>query len=142
MVDRLVISFGRRFLIAALLVLAAAGAADAKDYHAARFDSRIEVQQGGTLKITETIVFVFSDGSFREVFRTIPTRYTDGVEFISASMDGTVLPEGDDPGQVEVRRKNGVRVTWHFAPVRNATHTFELTYLARGVATQEDREER
>ena len=142
MVHRLLIGFCRRFLLAALLVLVAAGAADAKEYRATMFDSRIEVQQGGALKVTETIVFVFTGGSFREVFRTIPTRYTDGVEFISASMDGTVLPQGDGPGQVEVRRKNGLRVTWHFAPVRNATHTFELTYIARGVATQEDREER
>ena len=142
MVDKLVIRCCRRFLLAALFVLAAAGSAAAKEYHAARFDSRIEVQQGGALRVTETIVFVFTGGSFREVFRTIPTRYTDGVEFISASMDGTVLPPGDAPGQVEVRRKNGLRVTWHFAPIANATHTFEVTYIARGVASQEDREER
>ncbi len=62
MVDRLVIRFCRRFLLAALLVLTAASSADAKEYHAARFDSRIEVQQGGGLRVTETIVFFFTDG--------------------------------------------------------------------------------
>ena len=38
--------------------------------------------------------------------------------------------------------QNGLRVTWHFAPVKDSTHTFELTYIARGVVTQEDHEER
>src|SRR5688572_7339145 len=104
-----------RILVAALLVLTATVSAAAKEYHAARFDSRIEVQQGGSLRVTETIEFVFTDGTFREVFRAIPTRRTDGIEFVSAAMDGTVLPEGDGPGQVEVRRDNSFRVTWHFA---------------------------
>src|SRR5918993_325413 len=131
-----------RTLLAALLVLTATASAVAKEYHAARFDSRIEVQQGGSLRVTETIVFVFTDGTFREVFRTIPTRRTDGIEFVRASMDGTVLPEGTAPGQVELKRKNGFRVTWHFAPVKESTHTFELTYITRGVVTQEDHEER
>jgi len=131
-----------RFLFAALLVLSATVSAAAKEYHAARFDSRIEVQQGGSLRVTETIEFVFTDGTFREVFRAIPTRRTDGIEFVSASMNGTILPEGEGPGQVEVKRRNGFRVTWHFAPVSGSTHTFELTYIARGVVTQDDHEER
>ena len=131
-----------RLLVTALLILTAAGSAAAADYHATRFDARIEVQPGGDLRVTETIVFAFTDGTFREVFRTIPTRRTDGIEFISASMDGMVLPPGDDPGQVEVRRKNGLRVTWHFAPLKNAVHTFEMTYVARGVVSQDGREER
>ena len=142
MVARLVPRLGFRLVLTALLVLAAAGSAAAKDYYASRFDSRIEVQPGGALRITETIVFVFTDGTFREVFRTIPTRRTDGVEFVSASMDGAVLPQGDAAGQVEVRRKNGLRITWHFTPVKESTHTFELTYIARGVASQEGHEER
>lgn len=130
-----------RFLFAALLVLTATVSAAAKDYHAARFDSRIVIQQGGSLRVTETIVFVF-EGTFHEVFRTIPTSRTDGVEFVSASMDGAVLPQGDGPGQVEIRKRNGLRVTWHFEPVKDSTHTFELTYIARGVVTQEEHEER
>lgn len=141
MVDRLLIRYCSRLLLAALLVFAVAGSAEAKEYHAARFDSRIEIQQGGTLRVTETIVFSFTTGTFREVFRTIPTRYTDGVEFVSASMDGTTLPAGDGPGQVEVRRKNGLRVTWHLAPVSDATHTFVLTYIVRGGASQQEGDE-
>jgi len=120
-----------------LLCLAAVPAA-AKEYRAARFDARVEVQQGGALQVTETMVFTFVDGTFREVFRTIPTRRTDGIEFVSASMDGVVLPRGTAAGQVDVRRKNGLRVTWHFPPTAGSTHTFELSYTARGVVRHED----
>ena len=90
-------------LLAALICFAGASPALAKDYRASRFDARIEVLNGGDLRVTETIVFEFTEGTFREVFRTIPTRRTDGVEFISASMDGRVLPQGEGPGQVRVR---------------------------------------
>lgn len=131
----------RAGLTVVLFLAAAAPATAAKEYRASRFDARIEVQQGGALTVTETIVFMFVDGTFREVFRTIPTRRTDGIEFVSASMDGVVLPAGGEPGQVELRRKNGLRVTWNFLPASNTTRTFELTYIARGVVRQDGDEE-
>jgi hypothetical protein len=127
-----------RTVLLACLCLATASAASAKEYTATRFDSRIEVQRGGALKVTETIVFAFTEGTFTEVFRVIPTRSTDGVEFVSASMDGTVLGTGNGPRQVRVRHKNGLRIEWNFAPVSASTHTFEVTYLARGVVRQTD----
>lgn len=122
-----------RAVLTFLLVLLPAVSAFAKEYRASRFDVRVEVLRGGSLKVTETIVFEFTEGTFKYVFRTIPTRYTDGVEFLHASMDGVALSQGDGPGQVEVRRKNGLRIDWHFAPVGPGTHTFELAYLAHGV---------
>jgi hypothetical protein len=48
-------------------------------------------------------------------------------------MDGVRLPEGDQPGQVEIEGRDPVRVTWHFAPTSDAVHEFILTYLALGV---------
>lgn len=122
-----------RRLIAALALALLPAIADAKDYTAEQFDSRVEVLPGGSLRIVETIVVRFEEGTFTFFYRTIPTRRTDGVEFVSASMDGRAFPAGDQPGQVEVRRNNGLRVEWHFAPTRASTHTFRLTYLARGV---------
>ena len=127
-----------RTILTLLFCLAAAAPAVAKEYRATRYDSRIDVERGGHLRITETVVFTFEEGTFREVFRTIPTRRTDGVEFVSASIDGVRLPPGTAPGQVEVRRRNGLRVTWHFPPTSGTTHTFELSYIARGVVRQED----
>jgi hypothetical protein len=128
-----------RLLITLVLALAAATPASAaKEYHASSFDSRIEVRDDGALLVTETIVFVFTEGTFTRVYRTIPTRRTDGIEVLSASMDGRALPQGSGPGQVEIRRKNGMRVEWRFAPVSGSAHRFELVYLARGVVRQEE----
>ena len=87
-----------RVLLALLITGWLATPALAKEYQADRFDVRIDVLPGGHLHVTETIVFRFVEGTFREVFRTVPSRRTDGIEFVSASMDGTVLPQGDGPG--------------------------------------------
>ena len=127
-----------RTLVAVVLLVVAPVAVQAKEYTAERFDSRVEVLKGGSLRVTETIVVRFEKGTFTFFFRTVPTRLTDGVDFISATMDGQPLPTGEGPGQVEVRRKNGLRVEWHFPPVSSSTHTFEVTYIARGVARATD----
>ena len=126
-----------RLLLTLLLCIGAAAPAAAKDYFASRFDSRIQVRDDGSLAITETIVFVF-DGTFSRVFRTIPTRRTDGIELVSASMDGRPFDHGTEAGRVEVRRKNGIRVEWHFTPVTDSSHSFELVYTVRGVVRRED----
>ena len=128
-----------RLLITLVLAFAVVTpAAAAKKYHASSFDARIEVRDDGALLVTETIRFVFEDGTFTKVYRTIPTRRTDGIEILTASMDGRSFPRGTEPGQVEIRRKNGMRVEWRFAPVAGSSHTFELVYLARGVIRQEE----
>jgi Predicted membrane protein (DUF2207) len=127
-----------RFLLGCVLLVLAAGTADAKEYSARRFDVSIRVLDGGTLDVTETLVFQFEDGTFSYVTREIPLRRTDGIEIISASMDGREMPRGDGAGQVEVTRKSRVRVRWRFEPTAHSTHTFVLKYLARGVVYQED----
>lgn len=121
--------------ITAVFVLLVATGASAKNYTAERFDSRIEVLAGGSLRVVETIVFRFEDGTFTRVVRTIPTRRTDGVDFVSASMDGVMLPR-EGAVHVRLRRQNGLRVEWLFGPVGPSRHTFVLTYVARGVANR------
>ncbi|MEO6214263.1 MAG: DUF2207 domain-containing protein, partial [Vicinamibacterales bacterium] len=127
-----------RLLFLLLFLLLFASSAHASSYTAERFDSRVEVMTGGSLRVTETMVFRFESGTFTRVFRTIPTRRTDGVEFISASMDNVPMPEGDGPGHVRRRRQNGVRIEWLFAPTGPSTHTFVLTYEVAGVAHRVD----
>ena len=94
-----------RCLIAVLLVAFTAAPASAKSYSAERFDSRIRVLAGGAIEVVETVVFRFETGSFEHVFREIPSRRTDGVEVVSASMDGRDLQFGKQPGQVEVQAR-------------------------------------
>ena len=127
-----------RTLVAALFVLLVANPAQASSYTAQRFDSRIEVQPGASLRVTETILFRFESGTFTEVFRTIPSRNSDGIEFISASMDGAGMREGEGAGHIRRRRQNGLRIEWHFAPVGPSTHTFVLEYAINGVAQKVD----
>jgi hypothetical protein len=120
------------------MVLAAAPAA-AKSYSAERFDSVVRVLPDGTLDVTETVVFRFEDGTFREVFREIPRRYTDGIEIVSAAIQGQRLPFGTEQGTVEVRpRSSRVRVVWRFSPVEGVAREFTLNYRVRGAVRQQD----
>jgi len=122
-----------------LVALAVAVPAAANDYKAERFDARVEVLQGGSLRVTETIVFRFEEGTFKNVERVIPTRRTDGVEFVSASMDAVPFTRGTGVGQVNVSRKDGgLRVVWAFLPQGPSVHTFVLSYVARGVVLSEN----
>ena len=121
------------FCLPLLLLVTLAVPAAAKSYTAERFDSRIRILPDGAIEVTETIVFRFEDGTFRFVERDLRPRRTDGIEIVSAEMDGRLLPFGDQSGQVEVRRRSRIDVRWRFAPRSGSTHTFVLRYLARGV---------
>ncbi len=93
----------------------------------------------GSIEVTETIVFRFESGTFREVFRDIPRRRTDRIEVIRATIDERTLPFGTDPGQLEVSERSKVRVRWHLAqPVSESTHTFTVTYRVDGIVYQTD----
>lgn len=128
----------RRLALCALILLTIGSTAEGKTYFAERYNSRIEVLHGGTLRVTETVTLRFDAGPFTQFYRMVPTRSTDGIEIVSASMDGQVLPAGEGPGQVQISGSSRVRVTWHFAPVSNASRTFALTYLVRGTVRQQD----
>jgi predicted membrane protein DUF2207 len=126
-----------RLALAVLLVFAASAARADGRYSADRYDSRIEVLDGGTIRVTETIAVRFESGTFTQFYRAVPVRRTDGIEIITASMDGERLPPGTGPRQVEVSGSSNVRVTWHFPQTSGSTRTFELTYLVHGVVRQE-----
>jgi hypothetical protein len=119
-------AFGAGFLMPA-------SPAAAKSYSAERFDSVVRALPDGILDVTETVVFRFEDGTFREVFREIPLRRTDGIEVIRAEMQGQRLPFGNEPGTVEVRhRSSRIRVVWRFGPSEGITREFVLNYRVRG----------
>jgi hypothetical protein len=125
-------------LCACLLGAAFAQPAAAKSYSADRFDSVVRVLPDGSLDVTETVVFRFIDGTFKEVFREVPVRRTDGVEIVRAEMDGQTMPFGDELGTVSVRENNGrMRVLWRFRPIEQVTRTFVLNYRVRGVVRHE-----
>jgi hypothetical protein len=121
----------------ALVALMVAVPAAAKTYSAERFDSRIRILPDGAIEVVETIVFRFEDGTFEHVFRDLPRRRTDGIEVVSAEMDGRTLGFGSESGQVEVRQGSKLQVRWRFAPRSDSTHTFVLTYVVRGVVQRQ-----
>jgi hypothetical protein len=107
-----------------------------KNYVAERYDVLIEVQPGGDLLVAETVVFRFQGGPFTYVFRELDPVETDGITNLQAYLDGQSLSEGTGPGQVEIQLGKPIRVTWHFNPVSDATHTFELLYQVKGAIRQ------
>jgi predicted membrane protein DUF2207 len=118
----------------ALLVVVPAVASAATSYGARRFDVQAAVVENGDLDVTETVVFEFTSGTFTHVWRDIPTSRTDGIEIVGARMDGRPFTPGDGDGHITVSGRSRIRVEWHFAPTGPSAHTFELRYVARGVA--------
>ncbi|MBN2006194.1 MAG: DUF2207 domain-containing protein [Anaerolineae bacterium] len=124
-------------LMAASLFFVPGYAPVAKSYNAERFDVDMVVEEANTLLVTETLALNFSGGPFTYVFRELPTDHTDGIDDIHAEMDGVELPAGTEAGQVEIKGADPIRITWHFAPTTDRTHTYTLRYRVHGVIRQE-----
>jgi hypothetical protein len=123
---------------AALLAAAVVPALAAKSYRAEHFHSRVMVEPGGSIVVTETIRFVFGPDGFTYVFRELPSRRMDGLTIVEASMDGVPMERGKAAGQYEVKRDDDSRrIVWHFPATSNATRTFTVTYRAAGVVWQD-----
>ena len=97
----------RRVLLCAILLAAFTGVAHAKDYSAQRFDARVELLRGGGLRVTERVLVRFESGTFTQFDREIPGRLTDGIEVVSASLDGAVLPAGEVRGRSRSGNRRG-----------------------------------
>ena len=125
-------------MVATALAAAAPPAGAAKTYRAEHFDSRVRVEPGGAVVVTETVRFVFGPDEFTYVYRELPSRRTDGLTVIEASMDGVPMARGKGAGQFELKRDdNRRRIVWHFPATSNATRTFTVTYRAAGVVWQD-----
>lgn len=124
------------FVICLLLAaLFASTALAGKTYRAERFDVQLDLQPGGGMLVTETVVFRFEGGPFTYAFRQVSASGTDGLTFLEASMDGVPLSQGTGAGQVEVTPGDPLKVTWHFAPTSDSTHTFIVRYRVMGVVS-------
>lgn len=125
-------------ILLVLAALAAPASAQSGGYKAQRFDVNI-TPQGGDIVVTEAITFEFQSGTFKRVWREIPTSRTDGIEIVEARMDDVVFTPGDGEGHIEVSGSNRRRVQWNFAPVASpSAHIFDLKYVVRGVIYREN----
>ena len=110
----------------------------AKSYYAERFDVRLDIQEDGTVIVTETVEFHFEGDPFTFAFREISANETDGVTFLDASMDGMPMPIGTQAGQVEVVAGDPLKVTWHFPATSDASRVFTVRYRVDGVIRKGD----
>ena len=125
-------------VLGTLLFTAPETLAQEKSYNADSFDVMVQVQNDGSLHVTETVVFNFIGEPFTFVFREIPTGKTDGITILAASVDGRSYPQGNNAGQVEIENGQDLRVTWHMEPTANVSRTFVLEYQVFGVVQQAD----
>lgn len=121
-------------LLVALSLPTVAGAA--KHYQAEHYDVDLVVQEDGSLVVTETIVFHFEGGPFTYVFRDLAYNEIDAIDRLQASMDGHEMSQGTGPGHAEIEAGDPLKVTWHFAPTSDSTHTFTLVYRVQGALRQ------
>ena len=124
---------GILLIVLAISLLVVHPARAAKSYSAETFDVQIDLQQGGSAIVTETVKFHFEGDPFTFAFREVSARGTDGLTFLEASLDGEPMPQGTEAGQVEVEPGDPLRVTWHFPPTSNASHVFVVRYRVDGV---------
>ncbi|MBV9578251.1 MAG: DUF2207 domain-containing protein [Chloroflexi bacterium] len=124
----------RACLLAILLFVLASGTAAAQSTSRSvdwqRFDVDLAWQTDGSLIVTETQTIDFH-GTYQQGYRVIPDDRTTGITDISVSQvdsNGTSTPlaftTSTDPG--------GLRVTWNFAPITDASSTFVVRYTAHG----------
>jgi len=125
-------------VVAAVLSAEVITAAAAKSYRAEHYHSQVAVEPGGSILVTETVRFAFGPDGFTYVYRELPSRRTDGLTIIEATMDGVPMGRGKRPGQFELRRDDDRRrIVWHFPATSRASRTFTVTYRAAGVVWQD-----
>jgi uncharacterized membrane protein len=117
-------------LAALVLVLVLPGLsaqAQSKTLYWERFDVDITVQTDGTFVVQETQVIVFTSGTFREGYRSIPSDRLTSISDISATEDGqpvwvTVGQAGD-----------AYEIVWGLLePRSNERRTYVLRYTVHG----------
>jgi len=111
-----------------LICIAAPARAESKSLVWLRLDTEIDVQPNGDLRITETNVIRFTQGTFRFGFRDIDRRRLTDVRDVQVLEDGR-------PIQVELTETEDdmLRIKYYFSrPARDEQRTFTLRYTVSG----------
>jgi hypothetical protein len=96
-----------------------------------RFDSDLTLQTDGSLAVAEAQTIAFQ-GTYQQGFRVIPLDRTTGITDISVAQidaSGRATPLNYSLST----DTSGLRITWNFPPITNATGAFVLRYTAHGV---------
>jgi uncharacterized membrane protein len=130
--------------LAAAALLALPGAARADSFSLLAADVAVDVQQDGSLGVSERIEAAFA-GGFHFGYRDIPLRAGESLVLPSVAEKGNAYRQGTDtelePGVSGTfgitRHGNGMRIVWYF-DARDQTRAFTISYTLRGVAIAYD----
>ena len=133
-----------RLLVASALValgaLALPAAAAAYDFSLLQADVAVDVQDDGSLGVSERIEVAFS-GDFHFGYRDIPLRPGESLANPSVAERGLAFARGSNtelapgtPGTYGVvRRGDTMRIVWYFNAA-DQSRAFTISYTLRGVA--------
>jgi uncharacterized membrane protein len=113
--------------LSVLILLASPALAQSKTLQWTRLDVDIAVQPNGDLRIVETNVINFINGSFSYGYRDIDTTRLTGINDISVTEQGQQL-------EVETTwvDDNIYRIKYYFSPASNEERTFNIAYTIEG----------
>jgi uncharacterized membrane protein YgcG len=130
--------------ILAVLLLACSLPAWARNYHIAKFNSNIHVEEDGSARVEEQITFVFS-GVYQGIYRDLPVDYPgpSGSNYTLFIKVLSVSDENGDKLKVEKKTSGGFLHLKIFVPgATNATRTVNIEYsVANGTRFFEDHDE-
>ncbi|MGC2745095.1 MAG: DUF2207 domain-containing protein, partial [Candidatus Angelobacter sp.] len=116
--------------ILAVLLLVFSLPAWARNYHIAKFNSNIHVQEDGSARVEEQITFVFS-GVYQGIYRDIPVDYPgpSGSNYTLFIKVLSVTDESGDKLKYEKKTSNGFLHLKVFVPgAMDATRTVNIEY--------------
>ena len=93
----------------------------------------LSVRPDGAIDVREAWTVRFTDAGPSRFDRRVALERSDALVFESASLDGTVIPPGEQgDNAVEVNDDRDLRIAWTFRASDTATHVFGLAYRAAG----------
>ncbi len=122
-------------LLAISLLVAKPAQAQSKTFYWQRYDVDVTVQPNGDLLVEERQTIVFTSGTFRFGYRTIPLEKTDGIEGIELWEGGQQYDSSSSERDYTFSQEkdgNELHVRWHFPPTSGSMHTFTFRYTVRG----------
>ena len=119
------------FLITSCLTLFA------QSFQLDEYNCWINIQENGDLVIKEESQCQFLEPNINQFSRKIPSKATDGIEFVSASVVSKQKTPVDHKLKHIAERKQMV-VNWVFEPDQDKILTFELEYIAHHVCYIKD----
>lgn len=125
------------FLIVFALSYFVAFADEGKSYYAEYYKTSVEIEPDGSLFISEDFAFRFVEGEFSFAYREIPARYTEGIEFLTGSIDNQQYDINKRRSPVYiVHRPDEKLVVWKFSRCSDTLVHFNITYRVKGAIGQ------